>query len=195
MPDTDALLLRIASHVTLFSGMGRSALEQLLSRAEKITRKDGQLFFDEGDAGESFYVLLLGKVSVDKRSGGKWVPLSELVPGDTFGEMTLIDDRVRSARVRAVGDCVALHFNGPRIRDLHEAMAVVYRSIARLQTRRLKATNIEMADHRARLMGDEAPTGSAPHAVAASNLADDVDDYPGGTMGDDRPPPGKPQSR
>ena len=56
----------------------------------------------EGDDGESFYVLLLGKVSVDKRSGGKWVPLSELGPGETFGEMTLIDDKVRSARVRTL---------------------------------------------------------------------------------------------
>jgi CRP-like cAMP-binding protein len=189
MADTDTLLLRIASHVALFSGMGRGALEQLLSRAEKVTRKEGQLFFDEGDEGESFYVLLLGKVSVDKRSGGKWVPLSELGPGETFGEMTLIDDKVRSARVRAVVDCVGLYFNGARIRDLHEAMAVIYQSIARLQTRRLKSTNTEMADHRAKLMDDDSSKSHGPKRVRAPGSGtDDVDDYPGGTMGDEAAP-------
>lgn len=151
-PDTDTLLLRIASHVALFAGMGRPLLEQVLSRAEKVARKEGLLFFDEGDEGESFYVLLMGKVSVEKRSSGKWVPLVELKPGDTFGEMTLIDEKVRSARVRAVADSVALYFNGARLKDAHEAMAIVYRNIARMQTRRLKAFNAEVAEHRAQHM-------------------------------------------
>ena len=180
--DTDSLLLRIASHVALFAGMGRPLLEQMLSRAEKVTRKQGLLFFDEGDEGESFFVLLMGKVSVEKRSSGKWVPLVELKPGDTFGEMTLIDEKVRSARVRAAADSVALYFNGARLKDAHEAMAIVYRNIARMQTRRLKAFNIEVAEQRAQHMevdpekpvqgepgdgADSAPTGAEGAAPEA----------------------------
>jgi len=174
--NTDTLLLRIASHVALFAGMGRPLLELTLARAEKVTRKEGQLFFDEGDEGESFYVLLMGQASVEKKSGGKWVPLAELKPGETFGEMTLIDEKVRSARVRASTDCVALYFNGARLKDAHEAMAVIYRNIARMQTRRLKAFNIEVAEHRAQHMEIDPQTPAhAPSANAQEGDARPAD--------------------
>lgn len=176
--NNDSLLLRIATSVALFAGMGRPLLESMLGRAEKVVRKEGQLFFDEGDEGESFYVLLMGKVSVEKRSSGKWVPLVELKPGDTFGEMTLIDEKVRSARVRAVADSVALYFHGARLKDAHEAMAIVYRNIARMQTRRLKAFNIEVAEQRAQHMEID------PEKPAPAGPGDDPGSASAGPEGD-----------
>lgn len=173
MSVTQTLLIRIASQVAIFAGMGRHTLEQLLTRAEKVTLLEDELFFDEGEPGESFYVLLLGKVAVEKKSGSRWINLRELNPGDSFGEMTLIDEKIRSARVRAVTQCVTLHFQGARLRDAHEAMAVMFRNIAKMQTRRLKASSVEVADHIARRMdeddarqraaslaGEPAPSGS-----------------------------------
>ena len=99
--NNDALMLRLASHVSLFSGMPRTALIRLLARAERATKPPQGLFFDEGEMGTSFYVLVMGQVVVEKRSKGHWVELSQLKPGDTFGEMSLLDEKYRSARVRA----------------------------------------------------------------------------------------------
>jgi CRP-like cAMP-binding protein len=150
---TNTLLLRLASNVSLFAGMPRSLLERLLARSERVSRSENQLFFDEGEEGESFYVLLKGSATVEKKSGPHWVPLATVAPGDTFGEMTLIDEKVRSARVRATSDAVCLYFAGARLKDAPELLAGIYRNIARLQTRRLKAVNVEVVSFKAREMG------------------------------------------
>lgn len=150
---TDTLLLRIASHVSLFAGMPRPLLERLLARSERVSRAENQLFFDEGEAGESFYVLVKGSAVVEKKSGPHWVSLANVAPGDTFGEMTLIDDKVRSARVRSTSESVCLYFAGARLKDAPELLAGIYRNIARLQTRRLKAVNMEVVTFKAREMG------------------------------------------
>ena len=164
---TDTLLLRIASHVSLFAGLPRTLLERLIARSERFSRSENQLFFDEGEPGESFYVLVMGKAVVEKKSGPHWVRLATVSPGDTFGEMTLIDDKVRSARVRALGDCVSLHFSGARLKDSPELLAGIFRNIARLQTRRLKAVNIEVVSFKAQSMG------AGESTVEADPLDDD----------------------
>ena len=63
MVDASSLLMKIASRVELFQGLGRVALERLLSRAERVSKEEGELFFDEGEDGASFYLLLLGEAS------------------------------------------------------------------------------------------------------------------------------------
>lgn len=71
--NNDALMLRLASHVSLFTGMPRTALVLLLARAERVTKAPEGLFFDEGEMGASFYVLVMGRGVVEKRSGRHWV--------------------------------------------------------------------------------------------------------------------------
>ena len=86
------------------------------------------------------------------------MPLGTVGPGDSFGEMTLIDDKVRSARVRATSDSVCLYFSGARLKDSPELLAGIYRNIARLQTRRLKAVNVEVVSFKAREMAASGST-------------------------------------
>lgn len=141
----DSLLLRLASHVRLFSGMHRTTLVKLLGRAERVSQPVNGLFFDEGEAGESFYVLVMGKAVVEKKSASGWVELTRMGVGDSFGEMTLLDERIRSARVRALEPCVCLYFYGRNLADSPDIQAVIYKNMARLLTQRLKATSSEVA--------------------------------------------------
>ena len=159
MVEVTALLTRIASEVTLFRGMNRTCLERLLWRAERVSKIENELFFDEGEDGASFFVLLLGAVSVEKRHGSQWVELAKLQPGACFGEMTLIDDKIRSARVRALGDAMALYINNRAFENDHEILSVLYRNIARVQTRRLREFNGELAEFRAHR---QAPASEPP---------------------------------
>lgn len=142
---SDSLLLRLTSHVRLFAGMPRTALVRLLGKAERISQPANGLFFDEGESGESFYVLVMGKAVVEKKAAGAWVELTRLGSGDTFGEMTLLDEKIRSARVRAVEPCVSLYFHGKKLDDAPEIQAVIFKNMARLLTQRLKSTSAEVA--------------------------------------------------
>ena len=57
----------------------------------------GQTVFKEGDIGESMYFVVEGEVEISSR--GEIIEV--LGRGDMFGEMALIDDKLRSATVVA----------------------------------------------------------------------------------------------
>lgn len=58
--------------------------------------------FDEGDTGDSLFMILSGKVEVIKRFGGEPQHIGTLGPGEYFGEMALLGRRPRSATTRAL---------------------------------------------------------------------------------------------
>ena len=64
----------------------------------------GQTIFQEGEPGDELFVVLEGTVSIIVQ--GREV--DQIEAGDIFGEMTLVDDRPRSATTRALTDCKLL---------------------------------------------------------------------------------------
>jgi CRP-like cAMP-binding protein/sugar phosphate isomerase/epimerase len=76
---------------------------------EEIRNFDpGQPIFTQGDLGDGAYFILEGKVKVVGISENfKEILLGEVNEGDTFGEMSLIDDKPRSASVVTLTPCKA----------------------------------------------------------------------------------------
>jgi CRP/FNR family transcriptional regulator, cyclic AMP receptor protein len=68
---------------------------------EAVTYKAGQVVFNQGDEAEEMYVVLQG--AIDITVGGK--PVGTAEPGETFGEMALIDRSRRSGTAVAKTDC------------------------------------------------------------------------------------------
>ena len=134
-------LLRVISAVPVFAGIGRLELIALLANASRVERGVNQVFFDEGDAGQTFFVFIAGSATIEKRTETGWQPLSDLRPGDTFGEMALVDGGTRSARVLATSNAVALMFQKNDIDLSLEAAIVIYRNIARILSKRLRNYN------------------------------------------------------
>lgn len=66
-----------------------------------ITFKAGETVIEEGDEGSWAYVILSGKVRVFKNTGLGETTLAIMENGQVFGEMALIEDRPRSASVKA----------------------------------------------------------------------------------------------
>lgn len=64
--------------------------------------RPGEVVIKEGTKGTSAYIILSGAVEVLKWSGQKEVAVATLGEGQVFGEMGLIEDRPRSATVRAL---------------------------------------------------------------------------------------------
>lgn len=137
----DEILLRVLSAVPVFTGLGRLELIALLANATRVERSTEQAFFDEGDEGQTFFVFINGSAVIEKRTSGGWQTLAELRPGETFGEMAIVDGGKRSARVRATSDAVALMFQKNDIELSAEAAIVIYRNIARILSKRLRHYN------------------------------------------------------
>jgi CRP-like cAMP-binding protein len=84
-----------------------------LARGVKRTRfTHGELLMRQGDAGESFYVLVQGKLkgSIVNSDAGRPIEF-ELQPGALLGEMSLLTGLPRSATMTAVSNCELLEFD------------------------------------------------------------------------------------
>ena len=84
--------------IPLFSGLDKKDRERVTGAGREVTFEKGKTILREGEPGLAFLLILEGKVEVRKK--GKL--LSTLRNGGFFGEMTVIDDKPRSADVVAV---------------------------------------------------------------------------------------------
>jgi CRP-like cAMP-binding protein len=66
--------------------------------------KKGAAIIHEGTTGSYAYLIISGSVEVSKQVGDEKLALSRLVKGNIFGEMSLVDDKPRSATVVALED-------------------------------------------------------------------------------------------
>jgi NADH dehydrogenase len=83
----------------------------------------GDVVFNEGDVGDSLFMILSGQVEVSKRSGGKPHVIDRLGPGDYFGEMALLGRHPRNATTRALTQVDVLMLPGSDFSALAESLA------------------------------------------------------------------------
>jgi hypothetical protein len=84
----------------LFAGIGREELPEILNRMTPARFGAGETIVEEGEPGESLYLITEGTVTVRTRDdGGEDVELAELSAGDFFGEVSLLTRRPRTATV------------------------------------------------------------------------------------------------
>lgn len=94
-PEQAANFLERAS---LFRDLDEATRARLAERAIERSYKKGQLIFYQGDPAEALFVVIEGRVKVVVTSEeGDEMLLVTLEPGDTFGELALIDGEPRSA--------------------------------------------------------------------------------------------------
>ena len=88
--------------IPLFAGLSEEDLEQLYQMAETVSVPAGQLVLQEGDPGDALYVVLHGELEITKRQGGQDILLAVSRAGEFLGEMSLLEQRPRSASVRTL---------------------------------------------------------------------------------------------
>lgn len=129
-------------HVSLFSKLDDEDLE-VISRITHIKSVNkGQLIFQEGEAGDSLYTILKGRVKVClyDESGKEYI-LDIIESGGFFGELSLIDELPRSANVITLDNCDFLIINRRDfVRVLMENPATTI-SILRTCSNRLRAAD------------------------------------------------------
>lgn len=96
----------------LFEGLEGFYIKDFIARGEVKSWPAGTQLITEGDRGDAVYFLLSGKAKVTLYGEeGREIVLSILKEGDMFGEMSIIDDKPRSANVEAVKEIECLVIN------------------------------------------------------------------------------------
>src|SRR5262245_21911766 len=89
-------------NVPLFQSLNDRHLELLAKRMVERDYVAEQSIVSQGKGGEGFFVIVSGKAeAVRERSDGVKVPVNTFGPTDFFGELTLLDDGLRTASVVA----------------------------------------------------------------------------------------------
>ncbi len=95
--------------VPLFSEMDEQEVAGIREIMEEMKFKPGQVIIREGEKGDLFYVVTEGHAEVLIRDAdGSEVILNEVGPGGFFGELSMLTNEPRAARVRAVGQVTTL---------------------------------------------------------------------------------------
>ena len=83
---------------------------------EYLDLAEGEVLINEGDAGDAAYCVVTGEVLVWKVGEFGPIELARLGPGAIFGEMSMVDEKPRSASVRALCSTCLL-YTSPSPRD------------------------------------------------------------------------------
>lgn len=93
------------ARVPLFQRLEPYELEHLAEDVEQVNYKAGEVIFHEYDAGDALYVVEEGAVRIWVTDEDvKRVTLTELHPGQFFGEMAVLDRGQRSSSASAIVD-------------------------------------------------------------------------------------------
>ena len=78
--------------------------------AKKMFKK-GDILLREGEQGDVAYVIESGSVEVLIQRDGALIQIGTRGPGSIIGEMAMIDDKPRTATIRAIEDCQVLEIS------------------------------------------------------------------------------------
>jgi CRP-like cAMP-binding protein len=133
----------------LFKKLTFDETSQLGGLIEYVDLPAGTIVIEENALGNALWIIARGEVKVTRDADGDGVhseteEIGRLRDGELFGEMSLIDDLLTSARVTTVTACRLLKMPRDRFEALMQSddkLAVkVYRSFCRTLSDRLRKT-------------------------------------------------------
>lgn len=124
--------------------------------------------FDEGEESRDVYLVLDGKVRIERRTPYGSFALAELGPGEVFGESSFLDAKARSGCCSMIEDGELFAFNpqvlAPVLEDDKRLTMALYWAFWKSLSKKLRATN----DQLTRFFARGAAASEPEHRMEAS---------------------------
>jgi len=129
----------------LFYEMYEKEIEKIAGRGLVGSYRVGDHVVTDGESGDEIYVVLEGSLMVQKNTPEGLLEIAPLSKGDVFGEMVLLDEKIRSADIVCTQPAWILELRYHQIFDLYEKepriFGLMLLNLARLLAKRLRSTN------------------------------------------------------
>src|SRR5690349_21641408 len=137
------------ANVSLFAGLDPAELATLAEHASVRKLARGQTLFNEGEPSDHLFLVRSGRLRVFVASSrGDELVLSVVGPGETLGELSVLDRQPRSATVDALEPAELIAVVGDDARSLLESNPSALHAVAvalAAGMRRLRGTAAELA--------------------------------------------------
>ena len=127
--------IELLEQIPLFEGLPRGDLEQLAGSFKERRFSAGDSVVVEGAGGVGFFVIADGTASVEVHGEKR----GQLVPGDYFGDVALIDEHARrTATITAETDLTCYGLTAWQFRPFVETNAQVAWRLLQVMAKRLR---------------------------------------------------------
>ena len=128
---------RALQNVHLFARTSDETLRALVQGAKQVDLPAGEYLFVEGEAANSFFVLVEGTVEVLRQVSSREVALRHMASGEAVGLFGLFSGAQRAACARAIGDVVAIEVSSARLQEVLDTDDVLHERLLRFYRERL----------------------------------------------------------
>jgi protein kinase A len=118
-------------NVPLLSRLNEFERNKLGGAFRELRVNTGVTIFNQGSAGNAFYIIRAGTVRVLQEDGADTMELCTLTVGDYFGEMALLNDAPRGATVVASTDVTAIFLSKSRFEALFSSTKLLVNFVER----------------------------------------------------------------
>ncbi|MCE0724585.1 MULTISPECIES: cyclic nucleotide-binding domain-containing protein [Legionella] len=99
-------LIPILSHATIFTGIGHIEQKMLADKCVIENYKPEEIVIEQGEIGDKLYIIIRGTVQVSiKTQSMGWKRINTLGAGDVFGEIAILRNIRRTARISTITAC------------------------------------------------------------------------------------------
>ncbi|HSR72772.1 MAG TPA: cyclic nucleotide-binding domain-containing protein [Kiloniellales bacterium] len=144
--------VEILRKIPLFSNVDPAKLKLMCFASERLTFKEGQPLFEQGEPGDSAYIIVEGSANVIVNNDGP-VVVAEVGKNDIVGEIAILCDVPRTATIKPTSELTALRVT----KDLFFRMITDFPEmgveIMRVLAQRLEKTTAQLLRARAAQAG------------------------------------------
>jgi eukaryotic-like serine/threonine-protein kinase len=108
--------------VPFFENFSKEQVKEILNASNIIKVRRGKVLVSEGEIDDTFYIILSGKVAVNK--GPRTIAF--LSRGECFGEMSYLSGQSRAATVVAETDCILMKISGTLLDKSPDTIQVLF---------------------------------------------------------------------
>jgi eukaryotic-like serine/threonine-protein kinase len=108
--------------VPFFENFSKEQVKEILNASNILKVRRGKVLMSEGEIDDAFYIILSGKVAVNK--GPRTIAF--LSRGECFGEMSYLSGQSRAATVVAETDCILMKISGTLLDKSPDTIQVLF---------------------------------------------------------------------
>jgi CRP/FNR family transcriptional regulator, cyclic AMP receptor protein len=139
---TEELLAR----VPIFAGLSGPDLARIANVAVRRSYPAEMVILREGDHGDTCYVMRSGRARVTRQhADGRAITLTNIGPGEIFGELAMFGGEVRSATVQAIEDVEAVAILADDLKHLLRGHPEITVKLLGTLAEKLRAANERIA--------------------------------------------------